>query len=91
MVRRGSSLRLKRPNLVELTLSAFNPIMIIGEGSFGKVMLAELRSNPGKKYAIKVIRKDKLLQTNQIDSTALEKDILLAADHPFLCGMEYLF
>ena len=24
-------------------------------------------------------------------ATALEKDILFEADHPFLCGMEYLF
>lgn len=26
-----------------------------------------------------------------MESTALEKDILFEADHPFLCGMEYLF
>lgn len=82
---------MKRQDRADLTLQDFNPIMIIGEGSFGKVLLSELRTNPEQKYAIKVIRKDKLLNTNQVGSTALEKDILLAADHPFLCGMEYLF
>ena len=45
----------------------------------------------GKKYAIKAIRKDILLIKNQVESTALERDILLEADHPFLCGMDYVF
>jgi hypothetical protein len=44
-----------------------------------------------KKYAIKAIRKDVLIEYDQIQSTALEKDILFEADHPFLCGMEYMF
>ena len=38
-----------------------------------------------------MIRKDKLIQQKSVESTALEKDILFEADHPFLCGMEYLF
>lgn len=28
---------------------------------------------------------------DQVESTALEKDIMLEADHPFLVGMEYLY
>lgn len=42
-------------------------------------------------YAIKVIRKDVLIEYDQIESTQLEKEILFAADHPFLVGMDYLF
>lgn len=42
-------------------------------------------------YAVKVIRKDVLIEYDQIQSTLLEKDILFAADHPFLVGMDYLF
>lgn len=45
----------------------------------------------GKLYAIKVIRKDVLIEYDQIESTQLEKDILFAADHPFLVGMDFLF
>jgi len=40
---------------------------------------------------MKVIRKDVLIETDQIESTMLEKEILFAADHPFLVGMEFLF
>ena len=32
-----------------------------------------------------------LIEYDQIQSTALEKDILFEADHAFLCGMEYMF
>ena len=32
-----------------------------------------------------------MIEYDQIASTALEKDILFEADHPFLCGMESLF
>ena len=81
---------MKRAANAEVALEDFQVLMQIGKGTFGKVYLAELRNNP-KKFAIKVIRKDKLIQQKSVTSTVLEKDILLNADHPFLCGMEYLF
>jgi hypothetical protein len=54
------------------------------------VYLAELNTNK-QLYAIKAIRKDVLIEHDQIESTLLEKDILFAADHPFLVGMDFLF
>jgi serum/glucocorticoid-regulated kinase 2 len=62
----------------------------LGRGAFGKVYLAELKQT-GKEYAIKVIRKDVLIEQESIKSTELEKDILFAANHPFLVGMDFLF
>lgn len=44
-----------------------------------------------KMYAIKTIRKDVLIEYNQVQNTKLEKDILLSCDHPNLVGMDYLF
>lgn len=52
--------------------------------------MAEL-ANTGKKYAIKVIRKDKIIDTEMIEGTFLEMNIMFDADHPFLCGLEYFF
>lgn len=40
---------------------------------------------------MKSLRKDVILEYDQVESTKLEKDILLQADHPFLVGMSYVF
>lgn len=73
-----------------VTFEDFNFLMVIGRGSFGKVFLAELKSTK-KLYAVKSIRKDILIQQDQVENTILEKDIMFECDHPFLVGMEYLF
>lgn len=64
--------------------------MVLGRGAFGKVFLAELIKTK-QLFAVKSIRKDILIDLNQIESTILEKDILFECDHPFLVGMEYMF
>lgn len=74
----------------ELSLESFKIISVLGKGTFGKVYLTELKDN-GSLYAIKAIRKDVLIETEQVESTKLERDILLECDHPFLCGMDYVF
>ena len=87
---RSSSCAGRKTGVANVKLEDFEIKMQLGQGTFGRVYLAEL---PGtdRKFAIKAIRKDVLIEYDQIKSTALEKDILFEADHPFLCGMEYLF
>lgn len=63
---------------------------VIGRGSFGKVFLVQ-KASDGKVFAMKSLRKDVILDYDQIESTLLEKEILKKADHPFLVGMEYVF
>jgi len=73
-------------------LEDFEKKALLGKGTFGKVFLAQLRGDTtGKQFAIKAIRKDVLLDFKQVQNTRLEKDILFSCDHPFLCGMDYLF
>lgn len=64
--------------------------MVIGRGTFGKVFLAKLKGEQ-KLYAIKSIRKDVMIEKDQVDGVALEKDIMLKTEHVFICGMDYLF
>ena len=71
-------------------LTDFKIVVVLGKGTFGKVFLAEYAKDK-KLYAIKVIRKDVLIEYNQIKNTKLEKDIMFKCQHQFLVGMEFLF
>lgn len=44
-----------------------------------------------KLYAIKAIRKDVIIEHEQVENTMLEKTIMMELTHPFLVSMDYLF
>lgn len=73
-----------------VTLGDFDIKGVIGWGTFGKVFLAEFKKTK-QLFAIKSLRKDILVEAGQVENVKLEKDILMACDHPFLAGMEYVF
>lgn len=74
----------------KVSLADFNIKKVIGRGSFGKVFLVEKKGTK-EVYAMKSLRKDVIIDYDQVESTKLEKEILLQADHPFLVGMNYVF
>ncbi|XP_036405232.1 protein kinase C delta type-like [Megalops cyprinoides] len=71
---------------------------VLGKGSFGKVMLAEMRGS-GEHFAIKVLKKDNIVINSLVENTKVEQRVLaLAVENPFLAHLytsfqtkEYIF
>ena len=77
-------------NVKQVKLEDFKVIKVIGRGSFGKVSLVEYI--PTKEiYAMKSLKKDLLIEQEQIENTLLEKEILQTIDYPLLCGLVFCF
>ena len=74
----------------EVKLDDFKVLKVIGRGSFGKVSLVEYIPTH-EIYAMKSLKKDILIEQEQIENTLLEKEILESIDYPFLCNLVFCF
>lgn len=71
------------------TLDNFTLLKVIGEGAFGRVFMA--KKDTGEVYAMKRIRKDKVLRSDAVESILLERKILSGINHPLLLGLKHVF
>ncbi|KAF4592604.1 protein kinase c [Ophiocordyceps camponoti-floridani] len=74
-------------------LDHFNFLAVLGKGNFGKVMLAETKRSR-KLYAIKVLKKEFIIENDEVESIKSEKRVFLIANkerHPFLTNLHACF
>ncbi|KAJ9456424.1 RAC family serine/threonine-protein kinase-like protein [Diplonema papillatum] len=72
------------------TLPDFELLVVVGVGSFGKVLKVRHRQD-GKIYAMKVLQKETIVKHHMVPHTRAEKEILEASNHPFVVKMYYAF
>jgi len=78
---------------MRIGLDNFNFLAVLGKGNFGKVMLAETKRSR-KLYAIKVLKKEFIIENDEVESIRSEKRVFLVANrerHPFLTNLHACF
>jgi len=77
----------------KLGIEDFTIKKVIGQGSFGKVLLVTKKEVPHKDrvFAMKVLNKSTIIARNEVEHTKSEKSILMKLEHPFLVKLHYSF
>lgn len=83
----------KRRHRRRYGLDDYRFLSVLGRGNFGKVMLAEYVTT-NKLCAIKVLKKNFIVENDEVESTKSEKRVFLVANkynHPFLLNLYQSF
>lgn len=84
----------KNYNPTAVVLSArlddFEILKVVGQGAFGKVYQVK-KKGTSEIFAMKVVRKDKIMEKNHSEYMKAERDILTKVDHPFVVQLRYSF
>ncbi|KAF9247069.1 AGC/NDR protein kinase [Melanogaster broomeanus] len=80
-------LRLRR---TRLGLDDFRTVKVIGKGAFGEVRLVQ-KSDTGKIYAMKTLKKDEMLKKDQLAHVRAERDVLAESNSAWVVQLYYSF
>ena len=76
--------------ILKLSYNDFEPLKLLGRGSFGEVLLVRLKANK-KLYAMKVLDKKMLKQRKQQIHTKTERDLMVKINCPFIVNIKSAF
>ncbi|KAH8346058.1 hypothetical protein KR067_000418, partial [Drosophila pandora] len=74
----------------KVTLENFEFLKVLGKGTFGKVILCREKAT-AKLYAIKILKKEVIIQKDEVAHTLTESRVLKSTNHPFLISLKYSF
>ena len=74
----------------KITPSNFVCLALLGKGSFGEVYLVR-KINSQQKYAMKVLRKEKIMGQNLLKYAIAERNVLSLSHHPFIVKLHFAF
>lgn len=74
----------------KLTIDDFDLITLVGRGSFGKVMQVR-KKDTGRIYAIKTIRKARIITRSEVTHTLAERSVLAQINNPFIVPLKFSF
>ncbi|KAL3530723.1 hypothetical protein ACH5RR_010045 [Cinchona calisaya] len=77
-------------DLNEIGLEDFEVLKLVGQGGFAKVYQVR-KIGSSDIFAMKVMRKDKILEKNHAKYVKTERDILTKINHPFIVRLRYSF
>ena len=73
-----------------VSIEEFEKLKVLGRGNFGKVLLVRKRDTQ-RLYAMKTLRKDRLVATAAVAHTVTERTVLARLRHPFIVPLRYSF
>ncbi|KAK6108383.1 Protein kinase domain family protein [Brugia pahangi] len=74
----------------KISLEDFEFLKVLGKGTFGKVILCK-EQRTRKLYAIKILKKEVIIQKDEVAHTLTENRVLQRCKHPFLTQLKYSF
>lgn len=89
----GQPLEIVEENFVKIEsvgIEDFEVLKVVGQGAFAKVYQVR-KKGTSEIYAMKVMRKDKIMEKNHAEYMKAERDILTKVDHPFIIQLRYSF
>jgi len=73
-----------------INTDSFNIRALVGTGAYGKVRQV-IKKDSNQIFAMKTLKKKHLIDTNCVENTMAEKDILRKVRHPFIVRLHYAF
>ena len=73
-----------------VSIDDFEVLKVVGQGAFAKVYQVR-KKGTSEIYAMKVMRKDKIMEKNHSEYMKAEREILTKIEHPFVVQLRYSF